>query len=381
MINNTFEELKLSGDLPSPSGVGMKILKLTQGEDFSTEEIGQTIMADSALTGRLLKLANSAQAGALEHITSVEEATIRLGISTVRNVALGLSLISANRSGQCMSFDYDRYWSHSIARAVAAQVLCRALRIGNPPEAYICGLLSQVGYLALASVYPEDYSTVLQSWKSRESSKLVAMERKRFGIDHREIGALMLGEWGLPEAFGDAGLGARHRWYVGGLQHLDRAGDAVLRPRQEDRGVVADVAVALNVFFSLAMLAAFQGTLTLPGIGALVLTIGMAVDANVLIYERIREELALGKTIRNAVQLGYDKAFTAIIDSNITTFLTGMILAAFGTGPIKGFAIMLMIGIACTLFTAVFITRAVFMLVLERDVQSVNFGQPKSRVI
>ncbi|MCB0711880.1 MAG: protein translocase subunit SecD [Ignavibacteriae bacterium] len=146
-------------------------------------------------------------------------------------------------------------------------------------------------------------------------------------------------------------------------------------------GVVADVAVALNVFFSLAMLAAFQGTLTLPGIGALVLTIGMAVDANVLIYERIREELALGKTIRNAVQLGYDKAFTAIIDSNITTFLTGMILAAFGTGPIKGFAIMLMIGIACTLFTAVFITRAVFMLVLERDVQSVNFGQPKSRVI
>ncbi|MGE3801514.1 MAG: protein translocase subunit SecD [Candidatus Kapaibacterium sp.] len=146
-------------------------------------------------------------------------------------------------------------------------------------------------------------------------------------------------------------------------------------------GVVADFAVALNVFFSLAMLAAFQGTLTLPGIGALVLTIGMAVDANVLIYERIREELALGKTIRNAVQLGYDKAFTAIIDSNITTFLTGMILAAFGTGPIKGFAVMLMIGIACTLFTAVFITRAVFMLVLERDVQSVNFGQPKSRAI
>ena len=146
-------------------------------------------------------------------------------------------------------------------------------------------------------------------------------------------------------------------------------------------GVVADLAVALNVFFSLAFLAALQGTLTLPGIGALVLTIGMAVDANILIYERIREELALGKTIRNAVQLGYEKAFSAIIDSNITTFIIGLILAAFGTGPIKGFAVMLMIGIAGTLFTAVFITRAVFMLVLERDIKSINFGQPKSQTI
>ena len=146
-------------------------------------------------------------------------------------------------------------------------------------------------------------------------------------------------------------------------------------------GAVADLAVALNVFFSLAFLAALQGTLTLPGIGALVLTIGMAVDANILIYERIREELALGKTIRNAVQLGYEKAFSAIIDSNITTFITGLILAAFGTGPIKGFAIMLMIGIAGTLFTAVFITRAIFMIVLSRDVDSVSFGQPKSRTI
>lgn len=204
MINSTFEELRLSGDLPSPSGVGMKILELTQGEDFSTEEIGQTIMADSALTGRLLKLANSATAGALEHIASVEEATVRLGISTVRNVALGLSLISSNRSGKCENFEYDMYWSHSIARAVAAQVLSRELRIGKPTETYICALLSEVGYLALASVYPEEYSTIYGQRTGGDTAALVSLERKHFQIDHREIGALMLMEWGLPEIFGEA---------------------------------------------------------------------------------------------------------------------------------------------------------------------------------
>lgn len=146
-------------------------------------------------------------------------------------------------------------------------------------------------------------------------------------------------------------------------------------------GLVADLAVVLNVFFTLAFLAALQGTLTLPGIGALVLTIGMAVDANILIYERIREELAMGKSMKNAVQLGYDKAFSAIIDSNITTFITGVILAVFGSGPIQGFAVMLMIGIGGTLFTAVFITRAVFMLMLDRGTDSLNFGQPKTKSI
>lgn len=146
-------------------------------------------------------------------------------------------------------------------------------------------------------------------------------------------------------------------------------------------GIIADLAVVLNVFFTLAFLAALGGTLTLPGIGAIVLTIGMAVDANILIYERIREEMALGKTLQNAVQLGYERAFSAIIDSNITTFLTGAILAAFGSGPIKGFAVMLMIGIGSTLFTAVFITRAVFTLMLDRGAHSINFGQPKSHAV
>ncbi|MCX8009625.1 MAG: SecD/SecF family protein translocase subunit, partial [Ignavibacteria bacterium] len=138
-------------------------------------------------------------------------------------------------------------------------------------------------------------------------------------------------------------------------------------------GVVADFAVMINVLFILAILAGFGATLTLPGIAAIVLTIGMAVDANVLVNERIREELATGKTIKAAIDSGYSKAFTAIFDTNITTFFTGLILYQFGTGPIQGFALTLMIGIATTLFTALVITRLIFDMMVERGAQP-NFG-------
>lgn len=143
-------------------------------------------------------------------------------------------------------------------------------------------------------------------------------------------------------------------------------------------GFIADVAVMFNLLITLALLAAFNATLTLPGIGGLVLTIGMAVDGNVLIYERIREELAAGRSLKQAVELGYQKAWQAIIDTHITTFLTGAILFWFGTGPIQGFAVTLMIGIAATLFTAVFATRTVFMLMLDRGTTSISFGQSRS---
>jgi preprotein translocase subunit SecD len=144
-------------------------------------------------------------------------------------------------------------------------------------------------------------------------------------------------------------------------------------------GLIADLAVMFNVLITLAALASFDATLTLPGIGGLVLTIGMAVDGNILIYERIREELAHGKALKSAVQLGYEKAFAAIIDTHITTLMTGAILFLFGTGPIKGFAITLMIGILATLFTAVFVTKTVFLMMLERGTTSINFGQAKNQ--
>lgn len=131
-------------------------------------------------------------------------------------------------------------------------------------------------------------------------------------------------------------------------------------------GTVADLALFFNILFILGVLAGFQATLTLPGIAGIILTIGMAVDANVLIYERVREEQEGGKTLRAAIDAGYTKAFSAIIDSNITTFLTGIILYQFGSGPIQGFALTLMIGIVASLFSAIIITRVVFHYMTDK---------------
>jgi preprotein translocase subunit SecD len=122
-------------------------------------------------------------------------------------------------------------------------------------------------------------------------------------------------------------------------------------------GLLANVAVIFNIFYMMAILAGFQAVLTLPGLAGIVLTIGMAVDANVLINERIREELRAGRAVRSAIEAGYQNALPAILDSNITTFLSGVILFQFGTGPIKGFAVTLCIGILTTILTAVYLTR------------------------
>jgi SecD/SecF fusion protein len=138
-------------------------------------------------------------------------------------------------------------------------------------------------------------------------------------------------------------------------------------------GAMADVALLFNLLFILGVMSGFQATLTLPGIAGIVLTIGVAVDANVLINERVREELAGGKTLRAAIDAGYARAFTAIIDSNVTTFLTGVILYQFGSGPVQGFALTLMIGIVASLFSAIVITRVIFNIMMDKGL-SPNFG-------
>ena len=135
-------------------------------------------------------------------------------------------------------------------------------------------------------------------------------------------------------------------------------------------GLIADFALLLNLFFIMAVLAGFHATLTLPGIAGIILTIGMAVDANVLIFERIREELRSGKTVRAAIDSGYGHALSAIIDANVTTFLVGIVLYQFGTGPVRGFALTLCIGIIFSLFTAFFVTRTIFDLITRKSEQS-----------
>lgn len=139
-------------------------------------------------------------------------------------------------------------------------------------------------------------------------------------------------------------------------------------------GVAADVAVFFNVLFILAVLAGFSGTLTLPGIAGILLTVGMAVDANVLINERIREEFGAGKTLRAAIDAGYSRAFPAIIDSNLTTLITCLILYQFGSGPVQGFALTLMIGIICSMFTAIIMTRVIMEITMDKAPNVVKFG-------
>jgi SecD/SecF fusion protein len=132
-------------------------------------------------------------------------------------------------------------------------------------------------------------------------------------------------------------------------------------------GTIADIALFANVFFLFGVLASLGAALTLPGIAGIVLTLGMAVDANVLIYERIREELRAGKGVKLAIADGYKHAYSAIIDSNVTTILTGIVLYLFGTGPIKGFATTLVIGILTSLFSAIFITRLIYEYLLKKN--------------
>jgi preprotein translocase subunit SecD len=139
-------------------------------------------------------------------------------------------------------------------------------------------------------------------------------------------------------------------------------------------GLIADVALGLNLLILFACMAAFGATLTLPGLAGIALTIGMAVDTNILIFERIREEIRLGKTPRSAIDAGFTRALRTIIDTHLTVMVTAGILYNFGTGPVKGFAVSLFVGLAASLFTAYFFTRLVFDVVYmgRRKVEAVS---------
>ena len=201
-----FEELKNSGQLPSPTGVGMRILVLTQQEDCSIDELIETLQADPAMTGRILKLATSAQASGSRPITNLRDAAMRLGLRQVQAVALGFSLVANNRDGTCAAFDYDRFWSRSIARAIAATKLADEIRAVDTADAFTTGLLAAVGELALASTHPEDYAAVLERCAKDPALDLRTLENEQFRIDHTEVSAALFDDWGLPAHFSEAVL-------------------------------------------------------------------------------------------------------------------------------------------------------------------------------
>ncbi len=206
MFQEQFEELKHTGKLPTPVGVGLRILMLTRSEDCSIDDIVSTVQADPALSGRVLKLANSVLSAGVQASTTTREAAVRLGLRTVCNVALGFTLISGHRSGRCAAFDYNRYWSWSLASAVAAQRLASEIPQVSPAEAFTCALFARIGELALASVYPEEYARVLKQLEEDHSLDLAELEQEAFCIEHREVAAAMLEDWGLPAFFSEVVL-------------------------------------------------------------------------------------------------------------------------------------------------------------------------------
>ncbi len=206
-------ELKASGRLPSPTGVALTILELTRNPETSTEDLAEVLKGDPALAGQVLKYANSAVMGSREEITSLNDALVRLGMSMVRQLCLGFSVLSSARSGPCPRFDYQRYWTRSLATGVGCQILSRRISSVSPDEGFTCGLLGHIGSLALASVYPDEYAQILSAWNSGSNAQLHTLEEDTLSLNHHQVTAAIFNDWGLPEYYQQATLNQDdHDW-------------------------------------------------------------------------------------------------------------------------------------------------------------------------
>jgi len=195
-----FDEIKASGLLPSPKGVALAVMQLAQDERTTNAAMAQMIKADPALSGRLVKAANTVQFGRRRPVASIPDAIVVLGLNTVRQLALGFSLVSDYRNGRCTGFDYDRFWGHSLVKALAMQAIAAHVKIAVPEETFLIGLLSGIGRLALASVYPKEYGELLATPES-SGDALVGLERQHLATDHNQLTAALMGDWGLPSVF------------------------------------------------------------------------------------------------------------------------------------------------------------------------------------
>jgi len=194
-------EIKTSGRLPSPTGVALSILELTRDPDTSTDDMAMVLVGDPSLTGQILKYANAATGGARTEITNVNDALVRLGMSMVRQLCLGFSVLSNSRRGPCSEFEYDEYWTKSLAMAVSSHALCGCIKAVSPDEGFTCGLLGKIGHLALASVYPHHYTDILYEWNGGSVAELSALENQELSIDHNDVSAALFEDWGLPETY------------------------------------------------------------------------------------------------------------------------------------------------------------------------------------
>jgi len=192
------EHLRINGQLPTPKGVALAVLELSRRENVTLAEVSRVVQTDPALSGRLIRLANTASQIS-RPVASVQEAVIRLGLASVRQLTLGFSLLDNYRDGPCKAFNYQDYWSHSLLAAIAMQALGARTRVATPDELFTCGLLAQIGRLALATAYPDEYEAILVAYRTDPSHALAAREREHLETDHNELSVALMSDWGIPK--------------------------------------------------------------------------------------------------------------------------------------------------------------------------------------
>ncbi len=237
-IEFNLNELKAADRLPSPSGTALAIMQLVQQSDATVQQVSQLVKVDPALSGRILRFANSAAFGARRPIADIQTAVMMMGMQTVRNFALSLSLIGSNSKGHCSEFDYEAYWSRSLAMSVSiAAITAREVTV-VPAESFTLGLLSDIGGLALATAWSEIYGECLGM---AEGKQLLALERERFAIDHNALSLMLLADWGFPTVFLDA-LKLSFEMKVAGLTRIDQFARQLILARLIGNYCVADEA-------------------------------------------------------------------------------------------------------------------------------------------
>jgi two-component system, cell cycle response regulator len=197
--NQVFKKLLATRRLPTPSTIALEIMRLSASTTASLNEIADIVEKDPALSGKLLEYANASLITTAPPVVSIRKAIVRLGTDIVMGLSLGFSLLSKNKAGRCEHFNYGAFWSSSLAMAVAARGLAEMRSESDPDELFICGLLSQIGRLAMASLYPQKYGEILAAHPS--ATELQIQEKKEFGIDHLEVSMELFQEWGLPKKF------------------------------------------------------------------------------------------------------------------------------------------------------------------------------------
>jgi len=201
MEASAYQKIKDSGKLPSPSGVALELLRLVDDQASTLRQITATVEADPALAARLIKLENSSLYGTSRTVASISTAVKLLGRNTVKNLALGLSLLASHREGVSKAFDFERFWSESVARAVSARGLSNQLGGCAPDEAFTVALLSKIGHIALVTAYPKTYDDLLGKMQGCPRTALLEAERETFQINHNELTAAMMADWRLADVF------------------------------------------------------------------------------------------------------------------------------------------------------------------------------------